>query len=181
MLYEFAPSGARRMMIGLSSQRKNHHMQQRMSRRLANGNYLVPHLFDKKIIEYAPKQGIVRTIHTPHWPFTAIRLDNGNTLTTCTYGRTAIEYDKDGKVVWQVKGDDLEGTDLNDACGAQRLPNGNTIICDYAAGRKGGPKLIEVTPDKKVVWTYNNNYRQGIHHVHVFKTNGKLHEGRPLR
>lgn len=181
MLYEFSQAGARRMMFGLPSQKKNHHMQQRMSRKLANGNYLTPHLFDKKIIEYKPGKGQVRVFHTPHWPFTAIRLSNGNTLTTCTYGRTAIEFDKEGDIVWQVKGDELEGTDLNDACGAQRLPNGNTIICDYAAGSKGGPKLIEVTRDKKVVWTYNNAFRHGIHHVHVFKTNGKELEGTPLR
>jgi len=35
--------------------------------------------------------------------------------------------------------------------GAERLPNGNTLICD-------GPEGIffEVTPDKQIVWQYNN-------------------------
>ena len=36
---------------------------------------------------------------------------------------------------------------------AQRLPNGNTLICEGTFGR-----LFEVTPDKEVVWEYVNPY-----------------------
>jgi hypothetical protein len=35
--------------------------------------------------------------------------------------------------------------------GAQRLPNGNTLICSGASGT-----IFEVTPDKEVVWKYAN-------------------------
>ena len=35
--------------------------------------------------------------------------------------------------------------------GAQRLPNGNTLICSGANGT-----VFEVTPDKEVVWKYTN-------------------------
>jgi hypothetical protein len=35
--------------------------------------------------------------------------------------------------------------------GAQRLPNGNTLICEGAKGR-----IFEVTPDKEIVWEYIN-------------------------
>ena len=37
--------------------------------------------------------------------------------------------------------------------GAQRLPNGNTLICQGADGR-----IFEVTPEKKIVWEYVNPY-----------------------
>lgn len=37
--------------------------------------------------------------------------------------------------------------------GAQRLPNGNTLICE---GTKG--HFFEVTPSKKIVWDYKNPY-----------------------
>ena len=37
--------------------------------------------------------------------------------------------------------------------GAQRLPNGNTLICQGADGR-----FFEVTPEKKIVWEYVNPY-----------------------
>lgn len=35
--------------------------------------------------------------------------------------------------------------------GAQRLPNGNTLVCEGADGR-----VFEVTPDKRVVWDYES-------------------------
>jgi hypothetical protein len=38
--------------------------------------------------------------------------------------------------------------------GAQRLPNGNTLICAGASGT-----LFEVTPDKEIVWKYVNPLR----------------------
>ncbi|MBU0497530.1 MAG: aryl-sulfate sulfotransferase [Candidatus Thermoplasmatota archaeon] len=37
--------------------------------------------------------------------------------------------------------------------GCQRLPDGNTLICDGPAGR-----LFEVTPEKVIVWEYTNPY-----------------------
>ena len=41
--------------------------------------------------------------------------------------------------------------------GAQRLPNGNTLICSGANGT-----LFEVTPDKEVVWKYVNPVKGGF-------------------
>ena len=62
------------------------------------------------------------------------------------------------KIVWEVSGKDLyPGLDeignykLYSALvsSAQRLPNGNTLITEGVGGR-----LIEVTPDKEIVWEY---------------------------
>jgi len=61
---------------------------------------------------------------------------------------------------------------INDACGAQRLPNGNTVIASYAIGADR-TKLFEVTPQKKVVWTYTDNREHGIHHFQILDTNGE--------
>ncbi len=41
--------------------------------------------------------------------------------------------------------------------GADRLPNGNTIICSGANGT-----ILEVTPDKEIVWKYLNPAKGGI-------------------
>lgn len=50
--------------------------------------------------------------------------------------------------------------------GAQRLPNGNTLLC---SGQEG--LFLEVTHDKKVVWEYTNPYPIPIFNFHkVFKT-----------
>ncbi len=172
--------------VKLKTQLQNHHMQQRMSRKLPNGNYLVPHLLDKAVREYNAKGEIVWEAATPNWAFTAIRLENGNTLVGCTYGKTVVELDKAGKITWQIEPKDLKGvSELIDACGVQRLPNGNTVICDYGAprsfGGKGGPRLIEVTRDKQVVWTFDDRTLPTIHHVQILDTNDKPLEGIPMR
>jgi sugar lactone lactonase YvrE len=137
-------------------------------------------LLDKVVREYTPEGKIAWEVKTPHWPFTAIRLDNGNTLIGCTLGNLVIEVDANGKTVWQLSNDDLAGKPINDACGAQRLPNGNTVITSHHAGAKQ-VKLLEVTPDKKIVWTYTDNRNFGIHHFQILDTNGKAIECRPLR
>ncbi len=160
-------------------QTSNAHMQTRMLRVLPNGNYIAPHLFDFAVKEYEPDTGkVVRTFPTDDrgrakrdWPFTAIRLKDGNTLIACTNGNRIIEVDGEGKIIWNVNNEDL-GEDLfNDACGAQRLPNGNTVISSYHSSGKQ-VKLFEVTRDKKVVWRYSG-MRAGFHHFQILTTNGK--------
>ena len=113
-------------------------------------------------------------------PFTAIRLDDGNTLIGCTLGNLVIEVDKEGKTVWQLSNDDLPGKPINDACGVQRLPNGNTVVTSHHA-TANQVKLMEVTRDKKLVWTYTDDRKSGIHHFQILDTNGKALEGKPLR
>lgn len=163
----------------LACQKENHHMQTRMLRVLPNGNYLAPHLLDFAVKEYDPKSGEVlrsfatddRGRETRDWPFTAIRLADGNTLITCTNGNRIIEMDADGKIVWSVSNEDVGETLFSDPCGAQRLPNGNTVITSYhATGDQ--VKLFEITRDKKVVWKYSG-MQAGFHHFQVLTTNGQ--------
>ena len=179
--------------FALQCQKENHHMQTRMARKLPDGTYLAPHLLNFAVIHYdfnGAKLGALDTtvpgdtehaIHT--WPFTAIRHGNGKTLVCCTHGNRVVEFGKDGKVVWQLTNDDLPGDWLQDPCGAQLLPNGNIVITSYAAGRADpkAPKLIEVTSDKKVVWTYADGQKSGIHHFQILDTNGKKLDGLPLK
>ena len=166
--------------VAIQAQTKDHHMQSRMARKLANGNYLVPQLLDRVVREYDPTGKVVWEVKTPHMPFTAIRLPDGNTLVNCTWGNLVIEVDKAGKEVWRVASEDLPGKPIDDACGGQRLPNGNTVITSYRHGANQ-VKLVEVTRDKKVVWTHTDDRKSGIHHVHVLDTNGKPLAGPALR
>ena len=166
--------------VPLQAQTKDHHLQTRMARKLANGNYLVPQLLDKVVREYTPAGKIVWEVKTPDMPFTAIRLDDGNTLINCTLGNLTIEVNKEGKTVWQLSNDDLPEKWINDACGAQRLPNGDTVITAHHA-KANEVKLIEVTPDKKVVWKYVDDKMFGIHEFQILDTNGKALKGAPLR
>jgi hypothetical protein len=113
-----------------------------------------------------------------NWPFTAIRLANGNTLVNLTNGNKTIEMNAKGEVVWKVSNEDYEDDPFADPCGAQRLPNGNTVIASYAAGA-GKVKLFEVTRDKQIVWRYMGPHR--VHHFQVLTTNGKPLKGPLLK
>lgn len=135
------------------------HLYMRNARRLANDHYLVAHYGDQVVREYDPQGKVVREIPAAGGPHSAIRLANGNTLIACgdlPGGRRVVEVDAAGKTVWELKDGDLPGIPLVFFTGLQRLPNGNTVVSNWLGhGHFGkGPHLIEVTPDKKVVWTY---------------------------
>jgi hypothetical protein len=179
-LLEIDRQGAILLEVPLQCQTTNHHMESRMARKLANGNYLVPQLFDKVVREYDAGGRVVWEVKTPHWPFTAIRLPNGHTLINCTYGNLSIEVDREGHTVWELSNKDLTEPLIKDACGGQRLPNGNTVICAYGVGANR-TKLLEVTPNKKVVWTFTDPAPHGIHEVQILETDGKAVAGLPLR
>ncbi len=172
--------------VPIKPETDNIHMQTRMARKLENGNYLAPHLLAFAVKEYNAEGEVVNTFSTDFeefggrsaktWPFTAIRLANGNTLTTLTNGNRVIELDSDGNIAWMIANSDFEGDPLADPCGAQRLPNGNTVIASY--GAKEGIKLLEVDRDKNIVWTYSGH---NAHHFQILTTNGKPLKGTPLK
>jgi hypothetical protein len=54
--------------VALKLQTENHHLQSRMSRKLANGNYLVPAMGEKQLREYTPAGKVVWSFDTPHEP-----------------------------------------------------------------------------------------------------------------
>src|ERR1019366_3898853 len=51
--------------VPLKAQTKDHHLQSRMARKLANGNYLVPQLLDRVVREYTPARKIAWEVKTP--------------------------------------------------------------------------------------------------------------------
>jgi hypothetical protein len=174
--------------VPLQPETDNAHMQTRMARQLRNGNYLVPHLLAFAVKEYTPEGQVVATIRTDlpelggrpqeNWPFTAIRLDNGNTLVSLTHGNKVAEFNTAGQVVWKVTNDDVGGL-FKDPCGSQRLANGNTVVGSHAANQ--GISMVEVTPDRKIVWTSDHPAAAGVHHFQILTTNGKPEPGQPMK
>lgn len=187
-LLEVEPGGQIASETPLEPETDNAHMQTRMVRKLANGNYLVPHLLAFQVKEYSPQGKVLRAFPTDlaelggraaeNWPFTAIRLANGHTLVNLTHGNKTVELDAEGRVVWKVGNDDFpDDKPFADPCGGQRLPNGNTVIASY--GSRGDIKVFEVTRDKRLVWKYTGQHR--AHEIQVLTTNGKPIEGTPLK
>ena len=188
-LLELDSTGKAVAEVPLACQKGNAHMQTRMARKLADGTYLCPHLLDFAVMQYDRNGKVLARIDTTvpgdtarkehTWPFTAIRLPDGNTLVGMTHGNRVAEFAADGKIVWQVTNPEVDNL-MKDACGVQRLPNGNTIINSYAA-KAGEVRLFEVTRDKQVVWRWTSSDGEGVHHVCVFATNGHPLGGDPLR
>lgn len=180
-ILELDPQGKVVKTVPLTTQTTNTHVQQRMTRKLPNGNYLVPHALEQRVKEYTPEGKVVWETATPNWAFTAIRLADGNTLIGCTLGDLVIEVNPKGETVWKLTNDDFPDLrPLKDCCGVQRLPNGNTVVTSYRAA-PGGIRLTEVTRDKKIVWTYRDDARSGIHHFQILDTNGVKLPGTPLK
>jgi hypothetical protein len=135
------------------------HAYMRNARRLANGHYLVAHYGGQVVREYDADGKEVRSIPAPGGPHSVARLPNGNTIINCgdmKGGPRVFEVDAAGKTVWEVAGEKLPGINLKFGAGLQRLPNGNTVICNWLGHGQFGkvPHLIEITPDKRVVWTF---------------------------
>lgn len=94
------------------------------------------------------------------------KLDNGHYLVAHEADGYVREYDAEGKVVWEYEvplfGKAPRGGHGPEAFGnklfaALRLPNGNTLI---ATGN--GHSVLEVTPEKEIVWKIEQNDLPGI-------------------
>ncbi|MDP4188496.1 MAG: hypothetical protein Q8905_10640 [Bacteroidota bacterium] len=141
------------------------HAYMRNARCLANGHYLVAHYGLDVVREYDSNGALVREIPAPGGPHSVVRLPDGNTLIACAdhhQNQRVIEVDPDNKIVWQVAPGDLPDISLKFMTGLQRLPNGNTVMTNWLGHNQFGkaPHVIEVTPDKKVVWTF-------FDHLHI--------------
>jgi hypothetical protein len=161
-LLEIAPGGKIVKEIKLLPEGKDGgHSYIRNARRLDNGHYLVAHYGEQIVREYDADGKIVKEFKATGGPHSVARLPNGNTMISVgdrPGGGRVFEVDADGKTVWEVSNTDLKdiGIGLTFMAGFQRLPNGNTVMSNWLGHGKFGkaPHLIEVTPDKKIVWTF---------------------------
>lgn len=135
------------------------HLYMRNARCLANGHYLVTHYGEDAVREYDADGKLVRNIPAAGGPHSAVRLPDGNTLVACgdrPGGSRVFEVDPSGRTVWEVRAEDLPGITLKFMAGLQRLPNGNTVMSNWLGHGQFGraPHLIEVTRERRVVWTF---------------------------
>jgi hypothetical protein len=147
------------------------HSDTRNARRTAAGTTLVAHEKDGVIREYDATGKIVWEFDVPlfdkprkggHGPeafgdqaYSAVRLENGNTLIGTGNGHSVLEVTPAKEIVWKLEQNDLTGIVLAWVTQVRRLPNGNTLLVNCHAG-PDNPQIIEVTPDKQVVWTFKD-------------------------
>jgi hypothetical protein len=112
-------------------------------------------IIDKKSGELIWHWGAGEVFH-PHNP---TMLDNGNVLifdngvhrhdSYLDYSRCVEVNPKTNEIVWEYKGSPLNEFYSSVSASCQRLPNGNTLICEATKGR-----IFEVTYEKELVWEY---------------------------
>jgi hypothetical protein len=132
------------------------HRDTRLVRKLAdNGHYLVAHEGDNAVREYDDAGKVVWEYAVGSRVYSATRLENGNTLIGAGDGHRVIEVDPKGKEVWSLNEHDLPGITLAWVTMVDRLDNGNTLVVNCHAGPTN-PQIIEVKPDKQVVWSFKD-------------------------
>ncbi len=129
------------------------HGQYRRARVTAQGTYLLSVFGMGYVVEYDKEfKEIWR--YTVKMPWAAIRLKNGNTLITAEGDNLTREVNSKGETVWEFRGNELPEAyrfaSASQTC--TRLANGNTVFTSRGDNKGKGPQLVEVTPDKKVVW-----------------------------
>ena len=143
--------------IGLPRFGSSAHNQFRHIRKTPQETYLVTQqTTDGKAFEYDSTGKLLRTF--PDGRYEANRLANGNTLIACGDNHRIIEVDTSNAIVWEVNQNDIQGNGFNVSlgfvAGLLRLPNGNTIICNWGGhGGATGPAVLEITPEKTLVWS----------------------------
>lgn len=137
------------------------HNQYRGARKTPAGHYFVCFKGEGKVVELDGEGRVLRAIKVAGDPHEVVPLPDGGLLITCGDGHKAIELDAAGKIVWELGENDLPGNPLRLMAGCQRLPNGNTVFCNYLGHGHIGeqPQFFEVTRDKKVVWQFDDHAR----------------------
>jgi len=135
---------------------KSVHGQFRHVRLTKAGTYLVPHLNLGKVVEYDASWKEIWSCPAPS-AWAAVRLKNGNTLVSGNQHGYVREVNPKGEIVWEINKGDLPGFPLHVVQEVDRLANGNTVICNWSGFLKKPDwpnvvQIIEVTPQKKVVW-----------------------------
>ena len=139
--------------VRLTTTEKKPHAQFRMCRKTPEGTYLVPFTAEGAVREYDATGKVLREFPRNPSPVAALRLPNGNTLISA--GGAVTEYDTANNIVWRVDADWFPDIQFGTLAGLQRLPNGNTIVCNWNTrdtGDRIGAHIFEVTPDKRIVW-----------------------------
>ncbi|MFN3158961.1 MAG: PQQ-binding-like beta-propeller repeat protein [Rubinisphaera brasiliensis] len=127
----------------------------RLMRMTPEGNFLVCSENPGVVLEYNRDGDVVWEYPIGTRVYGAIRLEDGNTLIASGGGNSVIEVTPAGKKVWGIE-KQVPETDIQlqwTTC-LQELPNGNRLIGNCHAGEEN-PQILEITPDKNVVWEFD--------------------------
>ncbi len=136
------------------------HGQFRHVRWTKNKTIMVGLFAEKKVVEFDLDGKEIWSVNAAS-AWSAIRLHNGNTLISGDGQGYTREVNPKGETVWEFTRADAPFT-IGNTQTANRLANGNTVICNWIAGNNkteewaGTVQVFEVSPDKKIVWALSS-------------------------
>lgn len=160
------------------------HNQFRGTRKTREGNYLVSRKGEQRVEELDGNGQSLRSFAVPGDVHEVILLPDRHLLIACGDGHKVIEVDANGKVVWELNENEIPGHPLRLMAGMQRLPNGNTVFCNYLGhGHLGTqPHVFELTRDKKVVWAFADHaHFKTVNQIQLLDVPGDVTKGEILR
>ena len=175
-IIEVDASGALVHEVPLQVEHPDAHHDTRLVRTTPDDTYLVAHEKDGVIREYDRSGAVVWMYDVPvEWidpqtgetqrgdgdqAYSAVRLENGNTLIGTGNGHSVLEVNPGGEIVWSVSRDELEGVTLAWVTHVYQLSNGNVVIGNCHAG-EGQAQIVEVNREKEVIWKFYDFDRFG--------------------
>jgi hypothetical protein len=139
----------------------NPHGQFRHVRWTRNKTIMVGLFAEKKVVEFDLDGKEIWSVENMPNPWSAIRLHNGNTLISGDGNGYTREVNPKGETVWEFTKADAPFV-IGNTQTANRLANGNTVICNWIAGNNkteewaGTVQVFEVNPEKKIVWALSS-------------------------
>jgi hypothetical protein len=103
------------------------------------------------------------------WPHHPTMLESGNILIfdngfTRKYSKVLEFNPATDSIEWEYLGKPVKSFFTSNKGSAQRLPNGNTLICQGNRGR-----AFEVSREGEIVWEWLNPMTEEDHRVHVYR------------
>ena len=160
------------------------HDQFRGTRKTKDGHYFLCRKGEHRVDELDADGKMLREIPVPGDVHEALLLPDGHLLIACGEGHKVMELDAALKIVWELNENDVPGNPLRLMTGFQRLPNGNTIFCNYLGHGHVGeqPHFFEITRDKQVVWQFADHaHFKTINQIQLLDVPGDVTKGEILR
>ena len=161
MIINIATGRTEKEIVLQTGKPKSTHAQFRRVRMTSTGTLLAAHMDNNKVAEYDMDGKELWSLAVPS-PWAAVRLKSGNTLVSSNQGFVR-EVNPKGETVWEFAQKDAPEIKLLSLQEANRLANGNTVISNWCPNAikdpnnwPGSVQIIEVTPDKKVVWALSS-------------------------
>ena len=142
------------------------HSQFRQVFQLRNGNYLVPLMSARKVMEISRDGVLVKEYEVEGKVFSSLELSDGNWLLPCGDDHYYLIMDgMTGEMVRKVTSNDVKGAAFWFVAQVLELQNRNLLVCNWGGHTKGAvvdePQLIELDGEGKVVWSLRDKQNIG--------------------